>query len=164
MDEQIQLLVERLEIKVDPSEVRLKTEDECLYTWQIDDPSLKPLFQKHMSKHSVGAYMQLHREREKQTDLENVTRIQSENLSLVEKLRAAEAKASRFEEAVRQAEAEIKGRNSTIQEAQMTIQLHQQDILNWMAVAEWYQTKCFQCSNVLGQMMAFLQDTTSELK
>ena len=46
----------------------------------------------------------------------------------------------------------------------MTIQLHQQDILNWMAVAKWYQTKYFQCSNVLGQMMAFLQDTTSELK
>ncbi|CDM32969.1 unnamed protein product [Penicillium roqueforti FM164] len=78
-----------------------------------------------MSKHSVGAYIQLHREvgqtfravpakREKQTDLENIARIQSENLSLVEKLRAAEAKASRFEEAVRQAEAEIKGRNSTI--------------------------------------------------
>jgi chromosome segregation ATPase len=93
-----------------------------------------------------------------------VARIQVENLSLEEKLKAAEAKASRFEEAIKQAEAEIKGRNSTIQEAQMTIQLHQQDILNWMAVAEWYQTKCFQCSNVLGQMMAFLQDTTSELK
>jgi hypothetical protein len=42
--------------------VRLKTEDECLYAWQIDDPSLEPLFQKHLSKHSVGAYMQLHRE------------------------------------------------------------------------------------------------------
>ncbi|CAG8178690.1 unnamed protein product [Penicillium nalgiovense] len=170
-----QHIFERLELEVDPSEVRLKTEDECLYAWEIDDPSLEPLFQKHLSKHSVRAYMLLHREvgqkfravlakREKQTDVEMVARIQVENLSLEEKLKAAEAKVSRFEEVVRQAEAEIKGRNSTIQEAQMTIQLHQQDILNWMAVAEWYQTKCFQCSNVLGQMMAFLQDTTSELK
>lgn len=31
------------------------------YRWQIDDPSLEPLFQKHLSKHSVGAYMLLHR-------------------------------------------------------------------------------------------------------
>jgi hypothetical protein len=47
---------------VDPSEVRLKTEDECLYAWQIEDPSLKHLFQKHLSKHSIGAYMLLYRE------------------------------------------------------------------------------------------------------
>ncbi|CAG8898481.1 unnamed protein product [Penicillium egyptiacum] len=133
------LSIYRLELIVDPSEVRLKTEDECLYTWQIDDPSLEPLFQKHMSKHSVGAYMQLHRE-------------------VGKKFRAVPTKAAT------QAEAKIKDQNSIIQEAQMTIHLHQQDILNWMAVAEWYQTKCFQCSSVLGQMMAFLQDTTSETK
>lgn len=90
--------------------------------------------------------------------------MRAENLSLVEKLRASEDKASRYEEAATQAEAEIKDKNSIIQEAQTTIHLHQQDISNWMAVAEWYQTKCFQCSNVLGQMMAFLQDTTSENK
>lgn len=40
----------------------MKTEDECLYAWEIDDPSLEPLFQKHLSKHSVRAYMLLHRE------------------------------------------------------------------------------------------------------
>ncbi|CDM36273.1 unnamed protein product [Penicillium roqueforti FM164] len=77
------LSIYRLDLKVDPSEVRLKTEDECLYIWQIDDLSLEPLFQKYMSKYSVGAYIQLHCEvgqtfytvpakREKQTDLENV--------------------------------------------------------------------------------------------
>lgn len=90
--------------------------------------------------------------------------MRAENLSLVEKLRASEDKASRYEEAATQAEAEIKDRNSIIQEAQTTIHLHQQDISNWMAVAEWYQSKCFQCSNMLGQMMAFLQDTTSDTK
>lgn len=90
--------------------------------------------------------------------------MRAENLSLAEKLRASEDKASRYEEAAAQAEAEIKDQNSIIQEAQTTIYLHQQDISNWMAVAEWYQTKCFQCSNMLGQMMAFLQDTTSDTK
>lgn len=40
-----------------PFEVRLKTaDDEVPYAWQVDDPSLEPLFQKHLSKHLVGAY------------------------------------------------------------------------------------------------------------
>ncbi|RAL03727.1 uncharacterized protein BO80DRAFT_268608 [Aspergillus ibericus CBS 121593] len=30
------------------------------YTWHISDPSIKPLIEKPMSKHSVGAYMKLH--------------------------------------------------------------------------------------------------------
>ncbi|KAJ5328739.1 hypothetical protein N7452_009129 [Penicillium brevicompactum] len=165
---------ERVGIKVDPSEVRLKTEDGCLYAWQIEDPSLEHIFQKHMSKHSIGTYMLLHREvgqkfraipamcKEEQTELDIVAHMQAENLSLADKLRAAEDKAFRYEEAATEAEAEIKDQNSIIREAQMTIHIHQQDILNWMAVAEWYQMKCFQCSNVLGQMMAFLQDTTSK--
>jgi hypothetical protein len=46
-----------------PYEVRLKTHDaDVPYDWQVDDPLMKPLFQKHLSKHSVGAYMQLYRE------------------------------------------------------------------------------------------------------
>lgn len=53
---------ETIGVKVKPSEVRLKKEDDLDYMWQIDDPSLEHLFQKHLSKHSVGAYMQLQRE------------------------------------------------------------------------------------------------------
>jgi hypothetical protein len=44
----------------------------------------------------------------------------------------------------------------------MTIHLHQQDILNWMALYEWYQVRCLQCSNVLSQMSSFLQGTSVE--
>ena len=52
-----------LGIQVKPSEVRLRSSEEDLrYTWKVDDPSLEPLFDKHLSKHSVGAYMQLYRE------------------------------------------------------------------------------------------------------
>jgi hypothetical protein len=48
---------------VKPSEVRLKFgEDQAQYAWKFNDKSLVPLFDKHLSKHSVGAYMQLHRE------------------------------------------------------------------------------------------------------
>jgi hypothetical protein len=48
---------------VKPSEVRLKFgEEQAQYAWKFNDKSLVPLFDKHLSKHSVGAYMQLHRE------------------------------------------------------------------------------------------------------
>jgi hypothetical protein len=87
--------------------------------------------------------------------------MQAENASLAEKLRVVQDKALQYEEAATQAEAEIKDQKSIIREAQMTIHIHQQEISNWMAIAEWYQIKCSQCSNVLGQMMAFLQETTS---
>jgi hypothetical protein len=111
-----------------------------------------------MNHHAHGSSQS----KEKQKELDIVAHMQAENLSLAEKLRVAEDKAFRYEEAATQAEAEIKDQNSIIREAQMTIHIHQQDISNWMAVAEWYQMKCFQCSNVLGQMTAFLQDTTSK--
>jgi hypothetical protein len=52
---------ETLGIEVQPSDVRLKPEEDMPYRWQIDDPALEPLFQKHLSKHSVGAYMLLHK-------------------------------------------------------------------------------------------------------
>lgn len=75
----------------------------------------------------------------------------------------AEDEASRHEHAASEAKEEIKDQKSILSEAQMTIHLHQQDILNWMALCEWYQIRCLQCSNVLGQMMAFLQGSTSEI-
>lgn len=59
----IKSIEETLAINVKPSKVRLKTiGTDVPYTWQIDDPSMEPLFEKHLSKHSVGAYMRLYRE------------------------------------------------------------------------------------------------------
>ncbi|KAL4893403.1 hypothetical protein BDV59DRAFT_178144 [Aspergillus ambiguus] len=52
---------ERLGIQVAPSAVRLVNGGEDMpYAWHISDPSIKPLFEKPMSKHSVGAYIELH--------------------------------------------------------------------------------------------------------
>lgn len=42
--------------------MRLKPEEDMPYRWKIEDPCLEYLFQKHLSKHSVGAYMLLQRE------------------------------------------------------------------------------------------------------
>ncbi|KAA8642363.1 hypothetical protein EYZ11_006002 [Aspergillus tanneri] len=51
---------EALGLQVKPDDVRLKTDEETRYEWQVDDPSLWPFFNKQLSKHSVGAYMALY--------------------------------------------------------------------------------------------------------
>jgi hypothetical protein len=83
-------------------------------------------------------------------------------LSLKQKLKIAEEKACRNEIAAREAQLEVGVQSSTIKEAQMTIYLYQQDILSWKALSEWYQIRCLQCSDFLGQVMNYLQGTPSE--
>lgn len=56
----ISLRDEELGLKIHPSHVRLKSNsDDMDYTWKILDQSLLPLFQKHLSKHSIGVYKHL---------------------------------------------------------------------------------------------------------
>lgn len=78
-------------------------------------------------------------------------------------MRIAKNKASRYEKAAREAEEEIKDQKSIISQGEMTVHIQQQDILKWIALTEWYQSRCLQCSDILGQMMAFLQENPTEL-
>ena len=40
--------------------MRLKIDDEnTQYTWHVQDPKIQELFEKQLSKHSVGAYVTL---------------------------------------------------------------------------------------------------------
>ncbi|KAJ5883446.1 uncharacterized protein N7473_010332 [Penicillium subrubescens] len=93
----------------------------------------------------------------KQEDLDLIAQLQVENISLAGKLRVAEEEAHRYEQAVTEANDKINCQRSVIEESRIAIQRHEQDILNWMSLCEWYQTKCLQCSSVLDQMSAFLQ-------
>ncbi|PVH69519.1 hypothetical protein DL98DRAFT_171041 [Cadophora sp. DSE1049] len=52
---------EQARISIDPSEVRLITRVEDPYSWQ-SLPARTHLFEKNLSKHSIGAYMELCRE------------------------------------------------------------------------------------------------------
>jgi len=45
-------------VKIDPSEVRLITSEKDAYGWQRL-PEAEPLFTKHLSDHSVGAYRRI---------------------------------------------------------------------------------------------------------
>lgn len=65
--------------------------------------------------------------------------------------------------AVAEAKGEAQVRKSIIRDAEMAIHLHQQDIQNWMAVAEVYQTSSIQSSDALGKIIAFVQEVTHEV-
>lgn len=46
-------------LKIEPSHVRLITPKEARYAWKVDDSSIQKIFERHLSRHSVGAYKKL---------------------------------------------------------------------------------------------------------
>ncbi|KAK8120472.1 hypothetical protein PG999_004592 [Apiospora kogelbergensis] len=51
-------VLRRIGVRIDPSEVRLITSEKDAYGWQRL-PEAEPLFAKHLSDHSVGAYRKI---------------------------------------------------------------------------------------------------------
>lgn len=52
-------LVRQLGLQITPDEVRLIVKPRDLYRWNITNPNKAYIFEKHMSKHSIGAHMEL---------------------------------------------------------------------------------------------------------
>ncbi|RDH26988.1 hypothetical protein BDQ94DRAFT_164024 [Aspergillus welwitschiae] len=170
---------EALGLRIDPSEVRLKTGEPTQYLWKIDDSSLQPLFEKHLSKHSVGAYKQLcqgvgesfYAIRSETTDKENVQlslsdrvqTLQRENAELTQILANWMERVSSLQDEKTVAEEKICVQESTITEAQQTISHLQQDVQQWVAVAEYYQLRCMHCSEALKQTIISLQALESTM-
>lgn len=61
------------------------------------------------------------------------------------------------------AEEKICVQESTITEAQQTISDLQQDVQQWVAVAEYYQLRCMHCSEALKQTIISLQALESTM-
>lgn len=78
----------------------------------------------------------------------------------MEKLKVVEEQNLLQESAIESAKAEIQDQRSIIEEDQKTIALFQESCQRWMELTEYYQLKCSQCSNALGQIVQFLQGTT----
>ncbi|KAJ5946394.1 hypothetical protein N7454_003233 [Penicillium verhagenii] len=96
-------------------------------------------------------------------ELDTITKLKTENLSLTERLRSSEAKASLFEQRAKDAQSEIQTQKAIIEEAEITIEEQKKQTLSWIALSEWYQTRSIHCSDMLGQMMMYLQGTTPNL-
>ncbi|KAK8872431.1 hypothetical protein PGQ11_002945 [Apiospora arundinis] len=56
--EHVSIEEQRIGVRIDPSEVRLITSEKDAYGWQRL-PEAEPLFAKHLSDHSVGAYRKI---------------------------------------------------------------------------------------------------------
>ncbi|PWY96028.1 hypothetical protein BO94DRAFT_542106 [Aspergillus sclerotioniger CBS 115572] len=169
---------EALQITINPSEVRLITsEPQAQYMWKIDDDSLQPLFNKHLSKHSVGAYMQLCQEVGKSfyavrpeiinkddiqpSPSDRLQILQQNNADLTQELEDIKKQVASLQDDKRIAEEKILTHESSITEAQVTIHLLQQDVQQWMAAAEYYQFSCIRCSEALKETILSLQELDS---
>ncbi|GFF60864.1 hypothetical protein IFM51744_10512 [Aspergillus udagawae] len=147
---------EAIGVVVKPSEVRLKfREEQAQYAWKFNYKSLVPLFDKHLSKHSVGAYKQLHREAGKgfyavdpkdipedtpQPDItEQVLCLETERADLVLRLAEAEQLIVALEATRVQHEEVISTQKSIIQEAQASVNFYEQDIQKWMLKVDIYE-------------------------
>jgi hypothetical protein len=62
-----------------------------------------------------------------------------------------------------EAKEEVQAYEAMIQESQMTLNLHQQDIQHWIMVATYYQANCTRLANALKQLIAFAQGVESEV-
>ncbi|GFF78661.1 hypothetical protein IFM53868_02400 [Aspergillus udagawae] len=147
---------EALGVDVKPSEVRLKFgEDEVQYAWKFNNKNLEPLFEKHLSKHSVGAYMQLHREAGKgfyavnlkdipkntpQLDItEQLSRLETKKADLALRLAKAEQRILALNATRVQHKEMISTQKNIIQEAQASISFYKQDIQKWMLKVDIYE-------------------------
>jgi hypothetical protein len=178
-------------IQITPIEVRLLETEDLGYSWRIKDASLNILFRKHLSKHSVRAYMRLYHEVGKsfcatsreamhksgltppcsesegsvleQRDVNRIQELTDENTRLAEELGRMKEEARILAQAKTLAENEAKNREIMLQEAQATIQFHQQDAQQWMAVAETYQASCIQCSDALRRLIDLAEGAQSHV-
>ncbi|KAJ5239560.1 hypothetical protein N7468_000752 [Penicillium chermesinum] len=162
------VLRQRLKIKVDPSQVRLKAAGEG-YSWKINDPSLRPLFRKNLSKHSVGAYRRLLKEvgnsffavRESATQTVELDPGIITDQAI--KLQAAMERVESLEKALGAAYEELQCRDQTLKEAQETISVQEQIVQNWQTLAEFYEAKCKQNDYTIGQLKGILQTSETNI-
>ena len=84
--------------------------------------------------------------------------LEAENNQLREELEKTRQAVIFQQKAREEAEAKLSQQETAIREAQMAIYLYEQDIDSLLNVAEWYQLKCVQSSEVLDQVKGFLQN------
>ncbi|PYI23220.1 hypothetical protein BO99DRAFT_465866 [Aspergillus violaceofuscus CBS 115571] len=162
---------ETLGLSVKPGNVRLKAEDGIQYAWHVDDISLRHLFDKHLSKHSVGAYQRLcsevgqsfwaiYNEPTKKEDLarsEEIEHLEQEKKILVEKLAEANTKIAELLDKIESVEAQRDSLEESISKSNQTLLLHQEEAQRWMTISDYYQNSFLYVSDALAHVVTYLQ-------
>ncbi|KAL5362283.1 hypothetical protein BJX96DRAFT_177016 [Aspergillus floccosus] len=163
-----------LGIHVKPCDVRLKIDDEDTpYAWHIQDPSIRALFEKQLSKHSVGAYITLTEEvgrafwavprgvanegSSPPAPRDIFEELKEENSILTEKLVAFEREVNCTRQENDAMEKKIHHLKERLDEAHETIITAQNDARKWMGHAEYYRMSLSQWLARLNQVTHVLQ-------
>ncbi|KAH8431447.1 NADPH oxidase family protein [Aspergillus melleus] len=158
---------------IKPSAVRLKATEELNYIWKIDDPAIKPLFDKHLSKHSTGAYIQLCQEVGNSFHALSCDSLQSQlsKESLADQLDQAVGEKTELEARLETVEKHL----ITLQQSKIELegevrnqksinQMAVQETQHWMSMAEYYHYESLRYSEALEQILSFAQSVRSDLK
>ncbi|GFF62029.1 ferric reductase transmembrane component 3 [Aspergillus udagawae] len=170
---------ERLGIHIKSSDVRLKVEEGAPYAWHIEDPSLEPLFNKQLSKHSVGVYMHLCAEVGRSfwairadtatstaldpSLVEQVKVLQSENTVLLEELQEAKHDVQELQQRNQALGKEAEDMKELLNSRNLIIDGYEREIQKLRSEAAVYQASCLQCSEALNQATFFLQGLHSDI-
>ncbi|KAL4893424.1 hypothetical protein BDV59DRAFT_201987 [Aspergillus ambiguus] len=159
---------------VKPCDVRLKIDDEdTQYAWHVEDPSIQALFEKQLSKHSVGAYIALteevgrafwavprrevNEESSPPAPRDLCEELKEENTILTEKLLVVERDGNCTRREKEAMEKEIRQLKEKLDDAQGTITATQNEAQKWMAHAEYYRMSFSQWLGRLNQVTHVLQ-------
>ncbi|KAL4948721.1 hypothetical protein BDW69DRAFT_189012 [Aspergillus filifer] len=169
-----------IRLQVDPDEVRLQPDDGTLYAWEVDDPQLESLFKKPLSKHSVGAYVELcsevgksfravSRDKAVRSSGEQLQALEEEKTRLESAVRAATMQNQVLNDEKRALETQLQDMVKQIAEKEQEIAAlenracaYQKQANEWMSVAECYERTYTQCSAGLSQAILFLQSVSAD--
>ncbi|KUJ09325.1 uncharacterized protein LY89DRAFT_724351 [Mollisia scopiformis] len=168
----------KLGISIDPSEVRLITRVEDPYSWQ-SLPVRTHLFKKNLSKHSIGAYMELCREvgisfkavvkenilftRPAANFTNRIAELEAENSRLigeVNKLKDTAAAESTFK---RDAEEAANQLTVVLHTAELENQHLKRDIQKWATIAEDFRVSTADSHQIVNEASLVLEKLKSLL-
>ncbi|KFY18218.1 hypothetical protein V492_00038 [Pseudogymnoascus sp. VKM F-4246] len=168
----------KLGIAVDPLEIRLITREQDPYSWQYL-PAASHLFQKNLSSHSIGAYMELYREigssfeavakehmfltRPAANFTDKITQLEAENLSLVIELNKCKNTAEIELTKKKEAEEVAKQAKTMLHTVDLENQCLKKDNQKWISVAEDFRAKSAHSYLIVDEASLILDKLRSSL-
>ncbi|KFY68139.1 hypothetical protein V496_01259 [Pseudogymnoascus sp. VKM F-4515 (FW-2607)] len=168
----------KLGITVDPLEIRLITREQDPYSWQYL-PAASHLFQKNLSNHSIGAYMELHREigssfeavakehmfltRPAANFMDKIIQIEEENLKLVVELNKCKVSAAIDLTKKQEAEEVAKQVTTILHTVNIENQCLKEENQKWISVAEDFRAKSAHSYLIVDEASLILDKLKSSL-
>ncbi|PMD21097.1 hypothetical protein NA56DRAFT_703773 [Hyaloscypha hepaticicola] len=168
----------KLGISIDPLEVRLITRVEDPYSWQ-SLPAKTHLFEKNLSKHSIGAYIELCREvgvsfeavakenilftRPAANFTDRIAELEAENSRLMGEVNKLKDAATVESTLKREAEEAAKRLTTMLHTAELENQHLKRDIQKWATIAEKFRVSTADSHQIVNEASLVLEKLKSSL-